>query len=67
MADDRSRPSCVRCGERVGVYERLWFERHDGVVVPSSVLTLWRQGVDPLGLSLWHHACLPEERLPTAP
>jgi hypothetical protein len=58
MPDGRSIPSCSHCGERVGVYERLWFERGDGEVLPSSILNMRRDGVDPLGVALWHPQCL---------
>ena len=62
MPDDRSNPSCAHCGDRVGVYERLWFDRGNGELVTSSLLKLRRDGFDPLRGSLWHLDCLPAER-----
>jgi len=62
MHDDHPNPSCSHCGGRVGVYERLWFERGDGEVLTSSILNLRREGVDPLGVRLWHLECLADLR-----
>jgi hypothetical protein len=31
---------CDRCGDRIGVYERMWWQKPDGSVVPSAFLPM---------------------------
>ncbi len=56
------RPSCARCGEAIGVYERLGVEQSDGNVRVSSYLNLDSDELD-AGLRLWHWHCLASGRL----
>jgi len=61
MDDHHSTPCCERCGEPVGVYEPLWFERDDGAIEGSSILNLRSRGLEPRRLRVWHAACRPSE------
>jgi hypothetical protein len=50
-------PFCARCGERIGIYERLGVEQAGGKVRSSSYLNLVSDERDG-GLCLWHWQCL---------
>lgn len=62
MNQSNHRPLCAVCGDRTGVYERVWQELPDGTMVRTSLLKLSEQatGVEP-GLRLHHAGCAPIE------
>ena len=59
MPSTTSKPVCVVCGDRIGVYEPIWLALDDGTVVASALLNLddHRPGIqrDP---RLFHVGCL---------
>ena len=57
---------CAHCGERIGVYERIWLEQADGAVRLSSVLAMLEGPAAPDGEPLWHFDCLAPGRRPAA-
>lgn len=46
------RPTCTGCGERIGVYERIW-HIHPAGAETTSLLRL----TEPVAGLLWHVAC----------
>jgi len=50
---------CERCGERIGVYEAIWWHRPDGSIVDSSYLDVRDdpRAKDP-DSKLYHRRCL---------
>jgi hypothetical protein len=61
---DHNRPPllCARCGDRIGVYERLWLELADGTLRSSSFLNLAQHELHGRA-RLWHHSCLAPDGL----
>lgn len=59
-------PTCVRCGDRIGVYEPIWWEQPDGRLEACGVLALRERGVDPLTARLLHLGCLAPDAAPSA-
>jgi hypothetical protein len=53
--------TCAVCGDRIGVYEPLWWQRADGAVVASSLLRVREDPAFGPDAVLRHHAC-PEAR-----
>lgn len=60
-------PTCARCGDRIGAYEPLCWQRLDGRVTTSSIL---RAREDPefgtLDSVLYHRDCFADAQ-PTSP
>ena len=57
--DDTHFPRCEACGDRIGVYERIWVRRPGGAVERSSMLTVEREpGTG--SAALFHDGCLAE-------
>jgi len=61
-------PRCAGCGERIGVYEPMWWEGSDGSIVESSLLAV---GEDARGgrahSRFYHHGCLAPDEAPREP
>ena len=68
MSSDRGPPDesadwpflhCDRCGERIGIYEPLWWHLPDGSMLPSAFLPM---SLSPyqlrLGSRFYHRNCL---------
>jgi len=64
--DDQSFPLCAACGDRIGVYERIWVTLPDGGVERSSLLALTPQRTAQ-SAQLFHAGCLAPESGPAAP
>lgn len=62
MADDQAFLVCTGCGDRIGVYERLWLQLDDGATVASSYLNL-PDHVTPGRARVWHLGCLTTEAI----
>jgi hypothetical protein len=50
-------PCCSRCGDRIGVYERIWVQHEDGALEESAFL---RIRISDLArpIRLFHGGCL---------
>ena len=53
---------CACCGDRIGIYERLWWQMPDGSIVPSAFLPMRSSPEFRDGSSRhFHAACLVRE------
>ncbi len=53
---------CDRCGDRIGVYEPIWWRMPDGSIVPSAFLPMRSSREFGRGSSRYFHAaCLVPE------
>jgi hypothetical protein len=56
---------CAACGERIGVYEPLWWELPDGSIVDSALLALRKDARSGHAHSrFYHHGCLAPAEVP---
>jgi hypothetical protein len=60
-------PTCVHCGDRIGAYEPLCWQRPDGTVMTSSILHARAEpGFGTPGSALYHRDCFADAQ-PTSP
>ena len=57
--------TCAGCGDRIGVYEPLWWEQPDGSITDAALLALGQDARSGRVRSrFYHHGCLPPADLP---
>jgi hypothetical protein len=49
--------TCAACGDRIGVYEPLFWQRPDGIVISSSLLRMRDDPAFAPDAVLWHDTC----------
>ena len=54
---DPGAQTCATCGDRIGVYEPLWWRRPDGVDIASSLLRVRDEPAFGPDSVLLHRAC----------
>lgn len=64
--DETQFPRCEACGDRIGVYERIWVRHPDGRLESSSLLALDAE-LDTPSAQLYHTGCLAPSSGPDAP
>lgn len=59
---------CMRCRDRIGVFEALWVELSDGTIHPTSFLNLGKhlRNEDRGRARFWHDGCLAPDAIPNA-
>ncbi len=57
---------CMRCRDRIGVFEPLWVKLADGTIHPSSFLNLGQhlQHEECRQARFWHAGCLAPDAIP---
>jgi hypothetical protein len=55
---------CERCGEPIGVYEPIWWQRPDGSIIASGYLPVMSEPDSRHPASCYYHRdCLPTPRV----